>query len=161
MTQSPETPEERLKALEIKLPEPAAALAHYLPYSLAGNLLFISGQIAIWEGAMQFEGKVGESLGLVEARQAARVAVLNVIAQAKAACGGNLSRVKRCVRLGGYLNAAPTYTDHSTVMDHASDVLIQAFGKDIGQHARFVVGVNSLPKNSPIEIEAIFEIAPD
>ncbi|MGB1547157.1 MAG: RidA family protein [Alphaproteobacteria bacterium] len=155
---TPETPEDRLKALEIKLPETAAAIAHYQPYCVVGNLVFISGQIAIWEGVMQFEGKIGESLGLVEARQAARVAVLNVIAQAKAACG-ELSRVKRCVRLGGYLNTAPTYTDHSTVMDHASDVLIQAFGKEIGQHARFVVGVNSLPKNSPVEIEGIFEIS--
>lgn len=156
---APETPEERLHTLAIKLPEPAGPLAHYLPYSVVGNLVFVSGQIAIWEGVMQFEGKVGEELGLVEARQAARVAVLNVIAQAKAACGGELSRVKRCVRLGGYLNVVPTYTDHSTIMDHASDILIQVFGKDIGQHARFAIGANSLPKNSPIEIEGVFEIA--
>ena len=156
---APETPEERLHTLAIKLPEPAGPLAHYLPYSVVGNLVFVSGQIAIWEGVMQFEGKVGEELGLVEARQAARVAVLNVIAQAKAACGGELSRVKRCGRLGGYLNVVPTYTDHSTIMDHASDILIQVFGKDIGQHARFAIGANSLPKNSPIESEGVFEIA--
>ncbi len=159
MTKAQETPEERLRALEIKLPEPAAPIAHYLPYSVVGNLVFVSGQIAIWEGVMQFEGKIGEDLGLVEARQAARVAVLNVIAQVKAACGGELSHVKRCVRLAGYLNVVPTYTDHSTVMDHASDILIQVFGRDVGQHARFVIGANSLPKNSPIEIEGIFEIA--
>ncbi len=159
MAKAPETPEQRLNALSIKLPVPAAPIAHYVPFVQAGNLVFVSGQIAIWEGDMQFEGKIGETLGLVEARQAARVAVINVIAQIKAACGGDLSRVKRCVRLGGYLNAAPSFTEHSAVMDHASDVLTQAFGKEIGEHARFVVGVNSLPKNSPAEIEAIFEIA--
>jgi len=156
---APKTPEERLLALQIKLPEPAAPIAHYLPYIVVENLVFVSGQIAIWEGVMQFEGKIGKELSLVEARQASRVAVLNVIAQAQAACDGQLSRIKRCVRLGGYLNVEPSYTDHSTVMDHASDVLIQIFGKDVGQHARFVVGANSLPKNSPIEIEGIFETA--
>jgi len=159
MAKAPETPEQRLNALSIKLPEPAAPIAHYVPFVQTGSLVFVSGQIAIWEGDMQFEGKIGETLGLVEARQAARVAVINVIAQIKAACGGDLSRVKRCVRLGGYLNAAPSFTEHSAVMDHASDVLTQAFGKEIGEHTRFVVGVNSLPKNSPAEIEAIFEIA--
>ncbi len=159
MTRVPETPDERLDALRIKLPDTAAPLAHYVAFVEADKLVFISGQIAIWEGVMQFEGKIGEDLGLVEARQAARVAILNVIAQIKAACGGDLTRVKRCVRLGSFLNVAPGYTELSPVMDHASDVLTQTFGKDIGQHARFVVGVNALPKNSPIEIEAIFEIA--
>lgn len=159
MAKIAETPDERLEALSIKLPEPAAPIAHYLPFVEAGKLVFISGQIAIWEGTMQFEGKIGADLGLVEARQAARVAVLNVIAQIKAACGGDLTRVKRCVRLGGFVNVATDYKEHSVIMDHASDVLTQAFGKEVGQHTRFVVGVNSLPKNSPIEIEAIFEIA--
>lgn len=159
MTKAPQTPEERLHTLAIQLPEPTPPLAHYLPFIVTGNLVFVSGQIAIWEGKMQFEGKIGETLGLVEARQAARVAVLNVIAQVKAAAGGDLSRVRRCIRLGGFLNTTPAYTDHSTIMDHASDVLTQAFGKEIGAHARFVVGVNALPKNSPIEIEGIFEIA--
>ena len=154
-----ETPEERLNKLGITLPDMAAPIANYLPFVEVGSFVFISGQIAILKGQMPFEGKIGENLDMAESRQATQIAILNVIAQIKAACGGDLARVKRCVRLGGFLNVAPGYSDLSIIMDHASEMLTAIFGKDIGQHARFVVGVNALPKNSPIEIEAIFKIA--
>jgi enamine deaminase RidA (YjgF/YER057c/UK114 family) len=148
----------RLKELKLALPKPAQAQGAYLPWVKAGFLLFVSGQITMGANGLEYVGAVGREFGIEEGRTAARLAALNVIAQAKAALDGDLDRVKQVVKVTGFVNAAPAFAQHPEVVNGASELFVEIFG-ECGRHARAAVGCSSLPRNVAVEIEAIFEIA--
>jgi enamine deaminase RidA (YjgF/YER057c/UK114 family) len=148
----------RLKELGITLPEPPAPVASYVPYVVSGNLVFVSGQITLSAEGLKYVGKVGADISLEDGKAAARLCAVNVIAQVKAACGGDLDRVKRCVKVGVFVNAVPDFTQHPEVANGASDLFQDVFG-DAGKHARAAVGAGSLPRGVAAEVEAVFEIA--
>lgn len=147
----------RLAELGIVIPQAAAPAANYVPYVVAGNLLHVAGQVTLQDGKLAYVGRVGREFGIDEAYQAARLCGLNLIAQAKAACGGDLDRVKRVVKLGGFVNCTPDFVDHPKVVNGASDLMVEVFG-DKGRHARFAVGAPSLPFDVAVEVDGIFEI---
>lgn len=149
--------EARLTELGIALPEASAPAANYLPYTRSGDLLFISGQLCQWNGERRFIGKLGAAISPDEGKEAARLCALNLIAQAKAALGGDLDRIRRCVRLGGFVNCVAEFTAQPLVINGASDLMVEIFG-DAGRHARAAVGVNALPFDVAVEIDAIFEV---
>ena len=148
----------RLNELGITLPAAAAPAANYVPYVISGNTLFVSGQITMLNGDLQFLGRLGDTMGVDEGYQAARLCGLNLIAQAKAACDGDLDRIRRVVKLGGFVNCTPDFTDHPKVINGASDLMADVFG-DAGRHARFAVGAPSLPLGIAVEVDGIFEIS--
>lgn len=150
--------EARLKELGIELPTPPAPVASYVPYVVSGDLVYVSGQVTMDNGALKYVGKVGSDLSLEDAQAAARLCAVNVIAQVKAACNGNLDLVTRCVKVGVFVNAVPDFTQHPEVANGASDLFVKVFG-DIGRHARAAVGAGSLPRGVACEVEAVFEIA--
>ncbi|MSO88542.1 MAG: RidA family protein [Rhodospirillaceae bacterium] len=141
----------------IVLPAVAPPVANYIPFVRTGKLVFISGQITLENGVPQFLGKLGREYTIEDGQRAARVCALNVVAQLKAACGGNLDKVKRCVRIGGFVNSMADFVDQPKVMNGASDLLVEVFGDD-GKHARTAVGVNTLPWGVAVEVEALFEL---
>jgi enamine deaminase RidA (YjgF/YER057c/UK114 family) len=149
--------EEKLRALGIVLPPPMTALASYVPWTRSGPHVFIAGQGAFFDGKLHYNGRLGETLGVDEGRACARIVGLNLLAQLKAACGGNLDRVSRCVKLGGFVNSAPDFTEPHAVIDGASELMIEVFG-EAGRHARTAVGLPQLPENISVEIDAIFEV---
>ena len=149
--------EARLKELGIELPQPAAPVANYVPYTVSGNLVFISGQICQWNGELRFVGKLGAAIGIADGREAARLCALNILAHLRVACGGDLDRVRRCLRVGGFVNCTPEFTDMPQVVNGASDLMVAVFG-DLGRHARAAVGMSSLPGGVAVEVEATFEI---
>jgi enamine deaminase RidA (YjgF/YER057c/UK114 family) len=149
--------EARLKELGIELPQPAAPWANYAPFAASGNLVFIAGQICEWNGERRHIGKLGAGISIAEGQQAARLCALNILAQVKAACGGDLDRVRRCLRLGGFVNCTPEFTDMPQIVNGASDLIVEVFGEG-SRHARAAVGVNSLPGGLAVEVDAIFEI---
>ncbi len=150
--------EQRLAELGIDLPEAAAPAANYVPFVVTGNLVFVSGQIPMHEGKLVYTGKVGADLSLEDGQQAARLVGMNIIAQVRAACDGDLDRVRRCVKLGGFVNSTSDFHQHPQVINGASDLMVEVFG-DAGRHARFALGSNALPFNVAVEIDAVFEIA--
>jgi enamine deaminase RidA (YjgF/YER057c/UK114 family) len=147
----------RLEALGIILPAPAAPVASYVPFVVSGALVFISGQLPRMGGGPDMRGKVGQDLSLEEAKKAARLCALNVLAQLKEACASDLDRVRRCVKLGGFVNAVPEFSEHAQVINGASDLIVDVFGER-GRHARFAVGAPSLPFDAAVELDAVFEI---
>ncbi len=147
----------RLRELGIDLPQAAAPAANYVPYVISGNLVFIAGQVTFWNGELKFIGKVGADYSVDEGQAAARLVGLNIIAQVKAACAGDLDRVRRCVKLGGFVNCPADFTGQPQVINGASDLMVDVFG-DKGRHARFAVGASVLPMNVAVEIDAVFEI---
>lgn len=149
--------EQRLKELGITLPAPAAPIANYVPYAVTGKLVVISGQIPLRDGAVAYAGKVGEGVSPEDAKAAARLCFVNLLAQLKAAAG-DLDQVKRVVRLGGFIAAPPSFTQHAAVMNGASDLAVEVFG-DAGRHARTTIGVPSLPADAAVEVEGMFELA--
>lgn len=149
--------EARLKELGIELPEPAVPLANYIPYNVVGNLAVISGQVPLRDGRIAFTGKVGLTLSPDDGRAAARLCFVNLVAQLKAACDGDLDRVRRVVRLGGFIAAPPEFTQHAVIMNGASDLAVELFG-EAGKHARTTIGVPSLPGDAAVEVEGMFEI---
>jgi enamine deaminase RidA (YjgF/YER057c/UK114 family) len=152
--------EARLKELGIELPAPATPVANYVPSSVSGggDIVFISGQISTWNGQLRHIGKLGAGgMSIDEGRAAARLCALNILAHLRNACGGDLDRVRRCLRLGGFVNCTPEFTDMPQVVNGASDLMVEVFG-DSGRHARAAVGVNSLPGGVAVEVEATFEI---
>jgi len=149
--------EARLNELGITLPKAAAPVANYVPYVITGSLVFISGQGPMGPNGPEFKGKVGRDLDVEEGRKAARLTALNVIAQLKEAVGGDLDRVKRCVKLLGFVNSTADFTQQPAVINGASDVMVEIFG-DAGRHARSAVSAPSLPVDIAVEVEAIFEI---
>lgn len=148
----------RLKQLGIELPAPPQPVASYVPYVVSGQLVFISGQVTAAPDGLRFVGTVGAELSLEDGKAAARLCAINVLAQARAAAGGDLDRIARCVKLGVFVNAAPGFTQHPEVANGASDLLVEVFG-DRGRHARAAVGAGSLPRNVAVEVEAVFELA--
>ena len=148
----------RLKDLGMTLPTPAIPQGSYVPWVRTGALLFISGQITLGAKGLEYVGIVGADINLEDARRAARLAGLNVIAQAAMALDGDLDRVKRVVKVTGFVNAAPGFTQHPEVVNGASDLFVEIFG-EAGRHARAAVGASSLPRNVAVEIEAVFEVA--
>ena len=150
--------EARLTELGIELPQAAAPAANYVPYVVSGNLVFVSGQVTVWNGEFRYQGKVGQDLSVEDGQAAARLCALNIIAQVRAACGGDLDRVLRIVRLGGFVNSTPEFTDQPKVINGASDLMAEVFG-DKGKHARAAVSAAALPLGVAVEVEAVVEIA--
>jgi len=151
--------ESRLAELNIHIPEAAAPAANYVPYTLTGTLVFVSGQITIENGEIRYRGKVGEDFSVQEAQKAARLCALNLVSQLRAACGGDLDRVRRVVKLGGFVNSAPDFNEQHLVINGASDLMVEVFG-DAGRHARAAVGVSALPLGVAVEVDGVFEISP-
>ena len=147
----------RLTQQQIELPQATVAVANYVPFVLSGNTLYISGQITVWNGDLRYQGKLGKSVSVDEGYQAARLCGLNLLAQLKSACGGDLDRVTRVIKLGGFVNCSPDFTDHPAVINGASDLMVDVFG-DSGRHARFAVGASGLPLGVAVEIDGTFEI---
>ena len=152
-----ENVEARLNKQQIELPEATSAVANYVPFVKSGNMLFIAGQITIWNGDLRYQGKLGKNVSVDEGYQAARLCGLNILAQLKSACGGNLDLVTRVIKLGGFVNCSPDFMDHPKVINGASDLMLDVFG-DAGRHARFAVGASSLPLGVAVEVDGIFEI---
>ncbi len=149
--------ETRLNDLGITLPEAPMPAANYVPFVQSGNLVFISGQVSIGEDGLIL-GKLGENMSDADGVNAARRCGMALLAQLNAACGGNLDRVKRVVKLGGFVNCTPDFTTHPTIINGCSDLMVEVFGAEIGSHARAAVGTVSLPLGVAVEIEGIFEI---
>lgn len=147
----------RLAELGLSLPEAAAPVGNYVATVISGNLVFISGQIGLENGKLKVAGRLGESLGVDEGYQAARQCGLNLLSQLKAACGGDLDRVRRVVRLAGFVNCTADFIDHPKVVNGASDLMVEVFG-DCGRHVRAAVGAPSLPLGTAVEVEGVFEI---
>jgi enamine deaminase RidA (YjgF/YER057c/UK114 family) len=152
------TIEKKLAELEIVLPTPAAPVANYVGYVRTGNLLVVSGQICFGaDGKLAAIGKLGATVSVEDGQKAARACGINVLAQLKAALG-DLDKVVRVVRLGGFINSVPTFLDGPKVMNGASDLMVAVFG-DKGRHARSTVGVAALPLDSAVEVEGLFEVS--
>ena len=149
--------EHRLTELGLEIPKAPAPAANYVPFIIAQNLIHISGQVPLWQGKLQYIGTVGDDLSLDDGYQAARLCGINLIAQMRAACDGDLDKIKRIVKLGGFVNATPNFTDHPKVINGASDLMAEVFG-DAGKHARFAVGAVSLPLGVAVEVDGIVEI---
>jgi enamine deaminase RidA (YjgF/YER057c/UK114 family) len=150
--------DKNLLSLGITLPSPAKPVANYVGTVKTGSLVFVSGQVPLHDGKVLYPGIVGQTVTAEDAKLAARQCAINVIAHLKDACGGDLSRVVRIVKLTGFVASAPDFTGHPSVINGASDLMADVFG-DAGKHARAAVGVASLPMNASVEVEAIAEIA--
>ena len=149
--------EGKLAELGISLPTPASPLANYVPFVRSGNLIFVSGQVCLdANGKLVAKGKLGAGVSLDEGQKAARACAINVLAQVKAAVG-DLDRVARVVRLGGFINSDPSFLEGPKVMNGASDLMVAAFG-DKGRHSRTTVGVAALPGDAAIEVDGVFEV---
>ena len=151
------TIEERLGELSIELPPANAPAGNYVPFVQSGNLLFISGQIPVVDGKPAFIGTLGAEFTVEDGAAAARTCALSILAQAREALGGDLDRVTRCVKLSGFVASTPDFTDQPTVINGASDLLVEVFG-EAGRHARAAVGMAALPLGVAVEVEAIFEV---
>lgn len=151
--------EKALAEAGFQLPPAAAPAANYVPYTRQGDTLYISGQLPLIDGKLLATGRVGESIDLELAAKAAQACALNIIAQMKAACGGDLGQVEQVLKLGAFVASAPDFTGQPQVVNGASDLMVLAFG-DMGRHARFAVGTNVLPLNASVEIDAIIALKP-
>ena len=148
--------EDRLSALGIELPKPNAPVANYVPFVKAGDLVHISGQVSL-DASGGVRGVVGEDVDLETAKRAARLCGLSLLAQMKAACEGDLDRVVRVVKLGGFVQAGPGFFEIPQVVNGCSDLMVEAFG-DAGRHARSAVGVYRLPMNFAVEVDAVVAV---
>ena len=149
--------EEKIKELKIELPEAKAPVGNYVANKIVGNLLYISGQVSINSNGELIKGKVGKDLTTDEAYKAAERCGINIIAQVKKACDSDLSRVKSCIKLTGFVNSTNDYTEQPRVINGASDLIASVFG-EAGMHTRAAVSANSLPLGVSVEVDAIFEI---
>jgi enamine deaminase RidA (YjgF/YER057c/UK114 family) len=154
----PSRVELKLAELGITLPSPMPPIANYVPYVVTGDLVVVSGQVPAVDGKIAITGKVSYGVSLEQGREAARLCFINVLVHLKAACGGDLDRVKRVVRLGGFVASPPEFRDHAQVMNGASDLAVAVFG-DAGRHARTTIGVPALPADAAVEVEGMFEIS--
>jgi enamine deaminase RidA (YjgF/YER057c/UK114 family) len=150
--------EQRLAQQGFELPDAPAPAANYAPYTISGRLLFVAGQLPFRGRQVAVTGRLGAEVSVADGQEAARLCALNLLAQAKAACGGELDRLGRCLKLGGFVACTPEFGDHPEVVNGASDLMVQVMG-EAGRHARFAVGCASLPRNAAVEVEAIFELA--
>ena len=148
----------KLAELGITLPTPMPPIANYVPYTITGHLVVVSGQVPAVDGKIAVTGKVSWGVSTEAAKDAARLCFINVLVHLKAACGGDLDRVTRVVRLGGFVAAPSDFKDHALVMNGASDLAVAIFG-EAGRHARSTIGVPSLPADAAVEVEGMFEIS--
>ena len=149
--------EEKLVSLNIKLPKAPDPVGAYVASKISGNLIFISGQVSFDSNAKLIKGKIGKELTLEEGQEASKFCALNLLAQLKKICDGNLDKVKGCVKITGYVNSTDSFIDQPKVINGASDLISKVFG-DKGKHARAAVSVNSLPLDAAVEVEGIFEL---
>ena len=149
--------EDKIKELNITIPDVPAPVGSYVAYKKVGNLLFISGQISIDETGKILKGKIGDNLSLEDGQKGAKMCAVNLIAQAKKACAGDLNNIKNCIKLTGFVNSSNTFTDQPKVINAASDLISKIFS-DKGKHTRAAVSVNSLPLGAAVEIDGIFEV---
>jgi len=150
------TPEDKLKELGIELPVAPSPLGSYVPVTRTGNLVFLSGILPLAEGNLLRRGKVGENVSIDDAKEDAKIAVMNALAVLRYHVG-SLNAIKRCIKITGYVASSPDFTEQPKVLNAASDLLYEIFG-EAGRHARAAVGVSVLPLNAPVEIEFIFEV---
>jgi enamine deaminase RidA (YjgF/YER057c/UK114 family) len=148
--------EARLRELGVTLPTPPAPVASYVPFRVAGNLVHVSGQVSV-DASGGIKGKLGDAIEVEQGQAAARLCGLNLLAQVRAACGGDLDRVKRVIKLNGFVNVTPDFDPIPQVMNGCSDLMVSVFG-DAGKHARSAVGMANLPLNFAVEVDGIFEI---
>jgi enamine deaminase RidA (YjgF/YER057c/UK114 family) len=148
---------ERLADLGITLPKPMPPVATYVPVSIAGNLVTVSGQLPAIDGKVAVTGKLGLNVSIEEGQHAARLCLINVLAQLEVALPGGLASITKVIRLGGFIAATPEFSQHAVVMNGASDLTVAAFG-EAGRHARSTVGVASLPLDAAVEVEGTFWI---
>ena len=148
--------EAKLQELGVTLPTPPAPVASYVPYVIVGNLVHVSGQVSV-DASGGIKGKLGDAIEVEQGQAAARLCALNLMAQVKAACGGDLDRVKRVVKLSGFVNVTPDFDPIPQVMNGCSDLMVAVFG-DAGRHARSAVGMANLPLNFAVEVDGLFEI---
>ena len=149
--------EEKINELKIKLPEAKGPVGSYVATKISGKILFISGQISIAENGELIKGKVGKDLTTDEAYQAAKRCGLSIVSQVKEACGGDLSKIKSCIKLTGFVNSTDDFIEQPKVINGASDLVASIFG-DAGMHTRAAVSANSLPLGVSVEVDAIFEL---
>jgi len=147
----------RLAELGITLPRPMAPIANYVPYVVTGDLVVVSGQVPAIDGKIAITGKVSWGVSLDQAKEAARLCFINVLVHLKAACDGDLDRVRRVVRLAGFVAGPSDFTQQALVMNGASDLAVAVFG-EAGRHARTTIGVPSLPADAAVEVEGLFQI---
>lgn len=147
----------RLKELGLELPQATAPIANYVPYTVSGKLVTVSGQVSVRNGKPEFVGKLGAGISIAQGQEAAKLCALNILAHLKAACGRDLDKVKRVLRLGGFVNCTPEFIDMPQVVNGASDLMVAVFG-EAGKHARAAVGVSSLPLGVAVEVEAMIEL---
>ena len=149
--------DKKLETLGITIPDAPSPAANYIPYVISGNLVFIAGQVPFENGKINYTGKVGKDIDINKAKEVAKICGLNVISVLKNAVNGDLSKVKKCVKLGIFVSCTSDFHQQPEVANGASDLMVAIFGEN-GKHARFAVGTNSLPRNVPVEVDAIFEI---
>lgn len=149
--------EKKLSSMNVELPQATLPVANYVPFTISGNLVFVSGQLPMKDGKPQMIGKVGKEFTVEQAQQAAKLCGINLLSQLRVACNGDLGRVKRCLRLGVFVNSAAGFTDQPKVANGVSDFMVEVFG-DAGRHARAAVGVSELPLGVAVEVDATFEI---
>jgi len=149
--------DKKIKELNIELPEAKAPVGSYVATKISGNLLFVSGQISISKNGDLIKGKVGKDLTTEEAYKAAERCGLSIVAQIKKACAGDLSKIKSCIKLTGFVNSTEDFTEQPKVINGASDLIASIFG-DVGMHTRAAVSTNSLPLGVSVEVDAIFEL---
>ena len=147
----------RLEKLDIKIDEPSTPAGSYVPYVISNNLVFISGQLPFINGELTVKGKIGDTVSVEEGIEMAKACAMALLSQLKAACNGDLNKVKKVVKLGGFVASTPDFTDQPKIVNGASDLFVKIFGER-GKHARFAVGAPALPRNVPVEIEGIFEV---
>ncbi|HRQ61681.1 MAG TPA: RidA family protein [Alphaproteobacteria bacterium] len=148
---------DKLKELGLELPETVAPVANYVPYVVSGKHVYVAGQIPLVGGKVAHVAKVGADYTTEQAMEAAKVCALNILAQVNAAVGGDWSKVKRCVKLGAFVNSTPDFIDQSSVANGASDLMVAVMG-EAGKHARFAVSAPSLPRGVAVEVDAVFEL---
>jgi len=151
------TYEDKLRTLNIKLPEAKAPVGNYVATKISGKMLFVSGQISIDENGQLIKGKIGSDLNVDSGYEAAKRCALSIVAQVKKACDGDLSKIKSCIKLTGFVNSTNDFTDQPKVINGASDLIASIFGES-GMHTRAAVSTNSLPLGVSVEVDAIFEL---
>ncbi len=149
--------EQRLQEIGVFIPSAPTPAANYLPFTRTGNLVFVSGQVPFVDGKLTMTGTVGKNASIEEAQGQAKICAINLLAQLKVACDGNLDRVVQVIKLGAFIASTNDFYSQPVVVNAASDLMVAAF-EDAGQHARFAVGTNVLPLNCLVEIDGIFEV---
>ena len=150
--------ETRLAEIGVTLPDVPKPAANYVPYVVSGNMVYVSGQISITPEGSLVTGKVGVDMSVEEGAEAAKLCAINLLAAVKSACGGDLDRLVKVVKLGGFVNSGPDFTDQPEVINGASNFMVEALGSEVGSHARAAVSAGALPRGVAVEIEGVFEI---